>query len=314
METPIVFLIFKRPDATQKVFDAIRQVKPRKLLVVADGPRHDRVGEVEQCIATRKILDQVDWDCEVLENYSEINLGCARRVSSGLDWAFDIVDEAIILEDDCVPNPTFFPFCAELLARYRHDSRIASISGQNVQFGRKRNSYSYYFSHFNHCWGWATWKRAWQHFDFDMKRWPEIRDSGFLLDVLREPGAVKGWSRIFQRLYDGTSRQDSWAQRWTFACWIQSGLCILANENLITNIGSSSEGTNGMSRGNPYDRMPTKAVQLPLHHPPFIIRDTQADSFTSRTLFNFSLSRRLKLKVVRRFNNLSNRIYTLKGT
>lgn len=314
METPIIFLIFKRPDATQTVFDAIRQVKPRRLLVVADGPRHDRDGEAEQCIATRKILDQVDWECEVFKNYSEINLGCARRVSSGLDWAFDIVDEAIILEDDCVPHPTFFPFCAELLARYRHDSRIASISGQNVQFGRKRNSYSYYFSYFNHCWGWATWKRAWQHFDFDMKLWPEIRDSGFLFDVLREPGAVKGWSSIFQHLYDGTSRQDSWAQRWTFTCWIQSGLCILANENLITNIGSSSEGTNGMSRGNPYDRMPTKAVQLPLYHPPFVIRDTQADSFTSRTLFNFSLSRRLRLKVVRRLNNLYRGIYTLKGT
>ncbi len=181
IKTPVVVIIFKRTDTTEKVFEAIRLAKPPKLFVIADGPRADHPGEAEKCEAARAIIERVDWECEVLKNYSDTNLGCAKRVSSGLDWVFSNVEEAIILEDDCVPHLTFFPFCEELLEKYRYDTRIASISGQNVQFGRERTNYSYYFSRYNHCWGWATWRRAWQHFDFDMKLWPEIK-KGHLLD------------------------------------------------------------------------------------------------------------------------------------
>ncbi|MEO0375510.1 MAG: glycosyltransferase family 2 protein, partial [Cyanobacteria bacterium P01_A01_bin.17] len=270
MKTPVIFIIFNRPDSTQKVFDAIRRAEPEKLLVIADGPRTNRDGEAEKCSITRGIIDQVDWKCKVINNFSEQNMGCAKRISSGLDWAFSIVEEAIILEDDCIPEPTFFSFCEELLERYRDDKRIASISGQNVQFGRKRTNYSYYFSCFNHCWGWATWRRAWQHFDFEITLWPEVRDQNFLVDILGEPHAVNYWSNVFQSLYEGTSRQDSWAQRWTLSCWLQNSLGILANENLITNIGSGPDSTHGMRRGGPYDRMLTRPLDLPLRHPPFI--------------------------------------------
>lgn len=304
MNTPIIFIIFKRENTTQRVFDAIRNAKPEKLLVIADGPREDRDGEADKCIATREIIDQIDWKCEVIKNYAGKNMGCAKRVSSGLDWAFNLVEEAIILEDDCLPEPTFFPFCEELLERYRDDKRIASISGQNVQFGRKRTNYSYYFSHFNHCWGWATWKRAWQNFDFDITLWPEIRDQNFLVDILNDSYAVNYWSKVFQSLHDASSCQDSWAQRWTLSCWLQSSLGILANENLIYNIGSGPESTHGMRRGSPYDRMPTRPLGFPLQHPPFVIRDAQADRYTSQTLFNFRLDRRLKLKLIRGLNSI----------
>ena len=143
LETPITFIIFKRPDTTEKVFETIRQVKPKKLLVIADGPRTDREGEAEKCAATRAIIEKVDWDCEVIKNYSEINLGCAKRVSSGLDWAFNNVEETIILEDDCILQPTLFRFCEELLEKYRHDRRITSIAAQNAQLGKNRTNYSY---------------------------------------------------------------------------------------------------------------------------------------------------------------------------
>jgi hypothetical protein len=180
METPIAFFIFNRPHLTQKVFDAIRQAQPKILLVVADGSRFDRADETELCAQTRAVIKQVDWDCQVLTNFSETNLGCKRRVSSGLNWVFETVEEAIILEDDCLPHPTFFPFCETLLDYYRHDSRIMNISGENFQFGRQRTQDSYYFSRYNHCWGWASWRRAWNNYDVEMQLWSVIKEgTGF---------------------------------------------------------------------------------------------------------------------------------------
>ena len=299
MKTPVVFIIFKRPDTTEKVFEVIRQAKPQKLLVIADGARVERSGEAENCAAARAIIERVDWDCEVLKNYSETNLGCAKRVSSGLDWVFDKVEEAIILEDDCVPHPTFFRFCEEMLERYRYDNRIVSISGQNVQFGHKRTEYSYYFSRYNHCWGWATWRRSWQYFDFDMKLWSEIKARGFLADILQQPQTVKFWTDIFQSAYDG--HLDLWACRWTFACWIQSGLSILSNVNLVSNIGFGAEGTNIKTKkgrfAHRYDSMPVEAIDFPLKHPPYIVRDVQADKFTHNTLYKKNLPTRFKEKI-----------------
>ena len=286
IKTPVVFMIFKRPDKAEKVFEAIRQAKPAKLLVIADGPRADRPGEAKNCAATRKIIDRVDWDCEVIKNYSEINLGAGKRVSSGLDWVFDQVEEAIILEDDCVPHPTFFPFCEELLERYRYDERIASISGQNVQFGSRRTENSYYFSRYPLIWGWATWRRAWQYYDFEIKLWPEIKTKNLLRDILLDPEAEKCWSEIFQSLYEGR-RRDAWDSQWTFACWIQSRLSIISNVNLISNIGFGKDATNTHDENSLHHNLATEAIQFPMKHPPFIIRDAQADKFTQKTLYNY---------------------------
>lgn len=295
LKTPVVFIIFKRPDTTEKVFEVIRQAKPPKLLIIADGPRVDKPGEAEKCAATRTIIERVDWDCEVLKNYSEINLGCGKRVSSGLDWVFDQVEEAIILEDDCLPHPTFFPFCEELLERYRYDERIASISGQNVQFGRRRTEYSYYVSCYNHIWGWATWKRAWQDYDFYMKLWPEIREKDFLNDILIDSKAVNYWTRIFQSTYD--AQIDNWDFQWTFACWINNRLGIVSNVNSISNLGFGLESTNTSAQTSKYANLSTKAIEFPLKHPPFLIRDLQADYFTQNTLFNVTLLQKIKTQI-----------------
>ena len=298
LKTPVVLVIFKRPDKTKKVFEAIRQAKPNKLFIIADGPRLDNQHEAEKCIATRKIVDDVDWDCEVFTNYSEVNLGCAKRVSSGLDWVFAQVPEAIILEDDCLPHPTFFRFCEELLETYRNDERIIVISGQNVQFGRKRNDYSYYFSRYNHCWGWASWARAWKHFDFEMKLWPEIKAENLLRDILIDPEAVKCWSEIFQSTYEGHT--DSWANRWTFAAWVNSKLSILSSVNLISNTGFGLESTNTDNEQSPHSNLAIKGIQFPMKHPPYVIRDAQADRFTQKTLFNYlSTVKKIKARIER---------------
>jgi hypothetical protein len=295
MKTPVALIIFKRPDTTEKVFEAIRQAKPPKLFVIADGPRHDRDGEAEKCEATRAIIDRVDWDCEVFKDYSDINLGCAKRLPNGLDWVFSQVEKAIILEDDCVPHPTFFDFCDELLEKYQYDTRISLISGQNVQFGHQRNNYSYYYSRNILCWGWATWKRAWQNFDINMKMWPEIKSQDFLNDILIEPAAVKHWNKVFESVYKNP--QDKiWDYQWVFACWLQNSLSIIPNVNLISNIGFGADSTHFESKEktNPYHNMPTEEMQLPLNHPPFVIRDDKADRFTQITLYEGGKFQRFK--------------------
>ena len=282
LEVPVVFLIFNRPDVTARVFGAIRAQRPRKLLLVADGPRASKAGEIDKCRETRAIVDRVDWECEVHKNFSETNLGCMGRVSSGLDWAFRLHESAIVLEDDCLPHQSFFRFCSELLDRYRDDRRIMAISGDNFQFGRRRTPYSYYFSRYNHCWGWATWRRAWQHFDASMREWPSMRDGGWLLDVLGNARAAKYWGNIFDAVSE--NRIDSWAYRWTFACWRESGLTCLPSVNLVSNIGFSGEATHTRGR-NRYADMAIEAADTPLHHPPFVARDNVADIYTQDTMF-----------------------------
>ncbi|TRU79065.1 MAG: glycosyltransferase family 2 protein [Microcystis viridis Mv_BB_P_19951000_S68] len=283
LTTPVALLIFNRPDTTARVFEAIRQAKPPKLLVVADGPRPDRADDIEKCKAARAVIEGVDWDCEVLTNYSDLNLGCKKRVSSGLDWVFEIVEEAIILEDDCLPHPSFFRFCQGLLDYYRNDKRIMAISGDNFQLGRKRTEYSYYFSRYNHIWGWATWRRAWQYYDVKMKLWQEVRDGNWLESILGETQAMKYWRKIFQTAYD--NKVDTWDYPWTFACWIQNGLTILPNQNLVSNIGFGEGATHTGNSVHLLANIPVKAMIFPLKHPPFIMRDTIFDSFSQKNIF-----------------------------
>jgi hypothetical protein len=287
LKTPIVFIIFNRPDTTVKVFEAIRAAKPSKLLVIADGPRVGRTDDNEKCEAARAIIDRVDWPCEVLKNYSDINLGCAKRVSSGLNWVFANEEEAIILEDDCIPDPTFFRFCQELLSYYRNDERIMVISGNNFQFGHKRTKDSYYFSRYNHCWGWATWKRAWQYFDFEMSSWPYVRDNQWLIDILGNSEAAENWKNTFQAVFE--HKLNSWAIRWTFACWLQSGLAVLPNVNLVSNIGFDTDATHTVQTSI-FDSMPVEAMKFPLQHPKFMIRDSVADEITQRNNFSWYAS------------------------
>ncbi len=283
LKTPIAFIIFNRPDTTKRVFAEIAKALPSKLLVIADGPRADHPNDAEKCAATRTIIDSVDWDCDVLKNYSDVNLGCKRRVSSGLDWVFNTVEEAIILEDDCLPHPTFFRFCEELLEKYRNDERIAQISGDNFQFGRKRTAYSYYFSRYNHIWGWASWRRAWKNYDVNMELWPEIRESGMLRDWLGDKKSAKYWEKIFENTYNG--KIDTWDYQWTFACWMQSALTILPKVNLVSNIGFSPDSTHPMNLIS-LDGMKTVSMTFPISHPPYILRDSTADHITEKTMFS----------------------------
>jgi hypothetical protein len=252
LKTPIVLTIFNRPDTTARVFAAVRQAQPQTLLVFADGARVERVGEAEKCAAARAIIDRVDWKCDLIKDYSDINLGCRRRVASAITRAFELVESAIILEDDCWPDPTFFPFCEELLEKYRDDRRVMSISGNNFQFGNRRTQDSYYFSRYSHIWGWATWRRAWQYYDDEIGLWPSVRAGNWLADILGNSRAVKYWQQIFDDTYSGKIT-TVWDFQWTFAVWMQSGLNILPNQNLVSNIGFGVDGTHTLSADSAND-------------------------------------------------------------
>ncbi len=297
MEAPIAFFIFNRPKQTAKVFEAIRQAKPQHLLIVADGARKEVSEDVHKCRQAREVVSKIDWPCEVVTNFSDVNMGCKYRVSSGIDWVFAQVEKAIIIEDDCLPHPSFFPYCNELLNKYKHDTRITSISGHNSQLKGSRISDSYYFSRYDCVWGWATWRRAWKNYDLDMKLWETICDGDWLIDVLGNASAVKQWQRIFQITYDGNI--DTWDYQWRFACWIQSGLTILPNINLVSNIGFGADATH-TTIPSELANLPTAAMPFPLQHPEFVIRNAQSDKYVDNTI---NLFWRIK-KAIRRYSPL----------
>ncbi|NEO80981.1 glycosyltransferase family 2 protein [Moorena sp. SIO4G3] len=275
MKTPVAFIIFKRPDTTERVFEVIRQAKPPKLLVIADGPCADRPGEAEKCAAARAIIERVDWDCEVLENYSDVNLGCCQRVSSGIDWVFNTVEEAIILEDDCLPHPDFFPFCENLLERYRDDERVMMVSGTNFLGKWKSDRQSYHFSYYGGIWGWASWRRAWNYYDITMSLWsnPDIKNR--IRDVLANNEHYQARKKSFDSTLNG--KYDAWDYRWSFARLAQSGLSIVPAVNLISNIGFGEGATHTVSATSKLAELKTISLDFPINYNQFTAVDRDYD-------------------------------------
>lgn len=294
LKTPVAFIIFNRPDTTERVFSEIAKAKPPKLLVIADGPRANRSGEAERCVTARAVIERVDWPCEVLTNFSDVNLGCKRRVSSGIDWVFNNVEEAIILEDDCLPDPGFFRFCQEMLDRYRGDERVAMISGDNFLFGKKNIPESYYFSRYMHIWGWASWRRAWKDYDVEITAWPAVRSSGLIENLFRSQGERDYWRQAFDGVFDG--RIDTWDYQWVLSCWLQSRLAIMPGVNLISNIGFGPAATH-TTGASVYADMATRAIAFPLRHPQHVYPNAIADDITGRGQFTTSFYRRLVNKI-----------------
>jgi hypothetical protein len=222
----------------------------------------------------------VDWECEVEREFAPENLGCRRRMSSGLDWVFERCEEAIVLEDDCVPDPTYFPFCEALLARWRDEPRVMAITGDNFQEGVRRGEGSYYFSRFMHVWGWASWRRAWRHYDVAMASWPERRAAGWLAATLGDEGAARYWTGLFDRTHAGEI--DTWDYQLLYAVWEAGGLVATPNVNLVSNVGAGPGATNTHVKDRWAD-LPTHPVELPLRHPAALARDVEADAYVQRT-------------------------------
>ncbi|MGH9799051.1 MAG: glycosyltransferase family 2 protein [Blastocatellia bacterium] len=275
MKTPVAFIIFNRPDFTNRVFEEIALARPRQLLVIADGSRTDRPGEAEKCAQARKVIERVDWECEVLTNFSEVNLGCKMRPLTGINWVFEQVEEAIILEDDCLPDQSFFPYCEELLERYRDDQRVMMVSGVNFFGEWHKPIQSYYFSRLASSWGWATWRRAWCLNDPELTKWPLVVEQNVIEQLFSDPVHQAFWKEVFRRIIDG-ELTDAWDYQWLLTCWLNSGYRIFPEVNLISNIGFRDDATHTFGE-SPHSNMPLAEIALPLKHPQFVVQGSEAD-------------------------------------
>lgn len=289
MRSPILFIVFNRPEVTSQVFDAIRKARPPRLYVAADGPRKNKLGEAEHCQAVQNIVSQVDWPCEVSKLIRQENLGCRVAVSSAIDWFFSCESEGIILEDDCLPHPDFFQYCDELLEKYRDDERVGMISGCNFQNGAWRGDGDYYLSRFCHIWGWASWARAWKKYDVDVNQWPQLKKEDWLRSLGFKGVEKAFWLKAFNRVY--TKEQDTWDYQWVMACWLNKMLSVMPNVNLISNIGFGDQATHTVGKSIFAD-MKTDKLSFPLLHPSLLEGHKEGDQYTSRYLFTNSILRR----------------------
>ncbi len=279
-ETPILFIIFNRLETTRQVFEEIRKVKPKFLFVAADGPRPHKQEDDADCSEARSIIELVDWDCEVKTLFQQENLGCGVGPATAISWFFEHADEGIILEDDCLPAPGFFTFCQSMLKKYRHDDRIFHISGNNFQMGRKRGDASYYFSKYTGTWGWATWKRAWQHYRFSIENLESFLDQQKLDKFVQSKAEKAYWMRIFKLIEFG-KRKDIWDYQWTFAVWDQEALAIFPNTNLVKNIGFVENATHTFDPESLLANIELGDMDEVIH-PHEINRDKKADNFFYR--------------------------------
>lgn len=260
--TPVIFLVFNRPENTAQVLRQIQRARPRTLLVVADGPRAGHPTDEQQCARTRQVIDVgVNWPCEVLKRYAPANLGCKRNIAAGITWAFTQVERAIILEDDCVPEESFFGFCGEMLDRYRDEEQVMMVTGTNYFPDPPALPARYFFSRYFAIWGWATWRRAWEKYDVAMPDWPQHRDR--LAGWLPDPAQAEFFARGYHSAYVGAV--DTWDIQWAYAGLKYGGLCVTPGVNLVSNIGVSGSHAVGQTANHFRTISP---IALPVLPPP----------------------------------------------
>lgn len=282
----VLLLVFNRPDTTSVVFEAIRQAQPKRLYIAADGPRPHRFGEAQRCEEARAVASTVDWDCEVKTLFRNENLGCRKAVSGALDWFFSEEEYGIVLEDDCLPSQSWFPFAQEMLERFKYDERIMCIAANHFYGEQHHLQYSYFFSAYAHCWGWASWRRAWARYDRDMTAWPELKADSKFPDIVANGNRLirRYWRRIFEMACED-KKIDSWAYRWLFSCWKHNGLTILPARNLVNNLGIGEMSTHTTTVNPVIAAAGNDELAFPLKHPPAVVRDIASDDWESKYVF-----------------------------
>jgi hypothetical protein len=304
-QSPILFIIFNRPDTTQRVFDKIKETQPPRLYVAADGPRATKPTEAEMCEQARAIIKQVDWPCEVKMLFRDSNLGCKHAVSSAIDWYFENEEEGIILEDDCLPANDFFRYCDTMLERYRHDTRIRHVGGCNLQMGKKWGDASYYFSNMTHVWGWAGWRRVWKEYDKELSRYHSNEVRPQLETIFSDKFIVDTWEELFNHVKGG--RIDTWDYQLGFLNFFNNSLSVIPNVNLISNIGFGENSTHTTDANSLNANLPLGKLG-DITHPLYVLPQKGADLFTLRYDFNIEARwkkyNRPKYKVKRWFKGL----------
>ena len=290
---PIVLIVFNRPEKTKVIFDRIVEIQPKNLLIVSDGARKNFIGEELKVNQVREIFENLTWDCNLQTNYSNENLGPKKRISSGINWAFSLFDEIIILEDDCLPSKSFFLFCEEMLNYYRNDNRIGMIGGYNYWSSKFRLKSSYAFSKYPMMWGYATWKNRWLSYDYDIKLWPIARDSELLKNLFSRKIERNYWQEIFELNYSNEMQHYDYC--WALCSWLESRLCIYPSVNLISNIGFDMEASNTKDAKDNLANFPLQDINFPLTHPKIIAPDFNVEQEIFKTLYNITFITRLKM-------------------
>jgi hypothetical protein len=301
IDTPVLLLAFNRPETTQLVFNSIKRACPKTIYFSVDGPRPGIESDIINCQLTRDIVKQVDWDCEVNTNFLNANLGCAVGVSSGIAWAFKNEDRMIILEDDTVPAQPFFHYCDRLLEKFKDDTRICMISGDNYTSNCNSTDTSYFFSYYGHIWGWATWKRAWKKFDLNMIDWNLFRDSNQILNIFPNKKEQIYFLKWYNDFLINKKHTTTWDYQWFYCRFKEAGLSIIPRNNLVTNIGVKGAHTNGTLS---YHFFPVNENFIIEKEPGFILRNVKYDNCHFKNMFGIKkplLARvwRKCLKVVR---------------
>ena len=275
MKSAVLFLIFNRPDTTSVAFERIREVQPPKLYIAADGPRANKDGDAEKCARTRDVVRNIDWECEVKTLFRDTNLGCGKGVSSAITWFFENEEEGIIIEDDIIPHPDFFKYCDEMLERYRHDARIQLIAGRNAFYEGYNSEYSYYMSSLFHIWGWASWRRVWETYEFDTKK---LSLDEFMMK-LRKRGlphsTLKFWNHIFKMMQAG--KCDTWDYQLYINQILNDRYTIIPYVNMTENIGFNSKDATHTAEENTKEMQHRGYSPYPLKFLPYFSVNIDAD-------------------------------------
>lgn len=279
MKSPILFLIFNRPDTTQSVFERIREVRPPRLYIAADGPRETRPGEHEKCEETRKITENVDWPCEVHRLYRDKNLGCGKGVSSAITWFFEQEEEGIIIEDDIMAHPDFFRYCDEMLEKYRTDDRIQLIAGRNAFYQAIPHTVSYYLSNYMMIWGWASWRRVWNTYCFDVATLSRARFQEAVKAKIARPAQA-----FMLRSFDMMANHqcDTWDYQLIINQVLNNRYAILPYVNMVENLGLGTADATHTTGEEPIKAGHKAQSPYPLVHPDSFFRDEKADYLHAR--------------------------------
>ncbi|MEM6766871.1 MAG: glycosyltransferase [Bacteroidota bacterium] len=290
--TAVLLLGFNRPESMQRVLERVRRATPSRVYFAVDGPRAHKEGETEIVKAVQALAADIAWNCQVFTLFREQNLGCAQAVSSAISWFFSQEEYGIILEDDCVPDPSFFQFCEEILLRYKDDDRVMHVSGSNFHKGWQNvPTESYYFSSVPLIWGWASWRRSWEMFDFELKSLPELKKSGFLNQFLFNRKTVN--TKVMKDLDDISSGTQNtiWGYQWLLSNYLNSGLSVVPNKNLIKNIGFEGSTTHDMDTRLDCE---VESMSFPLVHPKYVKIDSVSDERYYEMYFKSSPARRVR--------------------
>lgn len=296
-KTPVAMIIFNRYDNAHSVLEQIRKVEPKELFIIADGPRENRPGEKEKCEKARSICDEVDWKCKVHKIFSDVNLGCAKRVTSGLNEVFEKTERALIFEDDCIPALSFFQFADEMLETYETDEKIMLVSASNKCFDPSKKTSGvekkdlpecdasntdtkepdYFFSKQAQIWGWATWRRAWNKMDLTMSDWPQLKKNKLVEGIYKKASHRYYWNSAFDYVYNGHT--NSWAFPWNLTVWRNGGFSIVPKVNLVRNAGFNADATHTSGKSI-FETLDYSELEFPLKHPDVslgIIRNEKMD-------------------------------------